>query len=214
MPAANGRWSTGSWRGWRSRARTVSPTDRPRDCCMSSASILCAVRLPGCKRAGERLKSSGCVSTARCPGITGMPRRFARCAINRSLTKGCRRRQQASRGEEFGVFSKPVVAAVHADQKLDLVVVRRDILIPDGPVDAQAVPGLRLEVVGAVAQGHAPPVIGAAAQHPRSPPIEAPRIVFARAHIGLPGHAPTTVHRGIVEAEWLVRGTGRLEAAP
>ena len=49
--------------------------------------------------------------------------------------QGFRRRQQAS-GRGIRRILQSLVAAVHADQQLDLVVIRREVLIADGPIYA------------------------------------------------------------------------------
>src|ERR1700730_3779081 len=67
---------------------------------------------------------------------------------------------------------------------------------------------MRLEIVWAIAQRDAPPVIGTTAQHARPPPIEAACILFAGTHIGFTRHLPAAIHRRVVEAKWLVRRTG------
>src|SRR6266436_436202 len=100
-----------------------------------------------------------------------------------------------------------LVAAVYADQQLDLVVIGREVLVAYGPIEPQPIPATRLEVIRTVAQRDSPPVIGATTQHARPPPIEATRSLFARAHIGLSGYLPAAVHRRVVEAKGLLRRT-------
>ena len=64
------------------------------------------------------------------------------------------------------------------DEAIELVVVRLDLVVGDRPVVADAVEAAALEVVRAPAQRDAPPVVGAAAEHPPAKPVErgAPRL--------------------------------------
>src|SRR5690242_2144253 len=103
--------------------------------------------------------------TARCIGITGTPTLAARCFTSRSETRGF------GGGRAWRVLHV-VVAAIDADQHLDLVVIRGEIGIVHGPVEAQPITRVRLEIVGTVAQRDAAPVIGAPAEHARPPPLE------------------------------------------
>src|SRR5205814_1404495 len=114
------------------------------------------------------------------------------------------RRQQTSRWRVRRVL-QALVAAVYADQQLDPVVIRRDVLVSYGPIEPQPVATVGLEVVGTVAQGDSSPVIRATTQHARAPPIEATGRLVARAHIGLAGYLPAAVHGGVVEAKGLLR---------
>lgn len=61
------------------------------------------------------------------------------------------------------------------NQHLHLVAIRRNIFIGNRPVHSQAVVAVGFEIVGAVAQGNSPPVIGAPAHDSRTPPGELPR---------------------------------------
>src|SRR5207248_9284153 len=79
-----------------------------------------------------------------------------------------RRRQENAVRSIGNVFD----AAEHADEPLELLVVRLDVVIADWPVVAKAVEGLRFEVARAEAQRNATPVIGAAADHAGPPPAE------------------------------------------
>src|SRR5437016_13014056 len=110
------------------------------------------------------------------------------------------RRPQAPRWRVRRVL-QTLVAAVHADQQLDLVVVGRDVLVSYGPIEPQPVATVGLEVVGTIAQGNSPPVMRATTHHARTPPIDATRSLIARAHIGLSGYLPAAVHGGVVEAK-------------
>ena len=72
--------------------------------------------------------------------------------------------------------------ARYADEALSLVVVRREILVADRPVEAEAVGGLRLEVVVGHAQRDAAVVVGAPAENARSEPRE---VAAGRHRVGL-----------------------------
>ncbi len=65
-----------------------------------------------------------------------------------------------------------VVAAADADQLVDLVVVRRDVLVFDGPGDLPAVLGRPLEVEVRVPQADAAPDVGLAAVPPHANELE------------------------------------------
>ena len=174
---------------------------------MSPAMIFCAFRLPGCSSAGERLKSSCCVSTARWPGTMGMPS-APRALLHQVIAdQGRGRRQQTARRGIWRVLES-FGGAVHADEPLDFVVVRRHVLVGDGPVDPQAVAAVRLEIVGPVAQRDAAPVVGAAAEHARAPPGEAAVRIVRGLHVRFAGDRPAAIDRGVVESERLFRRRG------
>ena len=65
-----------------------------------------------------------------------------------------------------------VVAAAHADQLIDLVVVRRDVLVADGPRDLPAVAFGPVEIEIGVAQRDAAPDVGFAAAAPDAIQVE------------------------------------------
>ena len=117
---------------------------------------------------------------------------------------GLRRREQTAVGRVGRVF-ETVVGAVNADEHLDLVVVGRDIVVADRPVEPETVARVGFEIVGPVTQGDAAPVVGAAAEHPRAPPPELAGRIARRAGVRLAGHLPTAVDRGVVETKRLVR---------
>ncbi len=121
-----------------------------------------------------------------------------------------RRRQQRVAGSGRSVLQRGV-AAVDADQQLHLVIVGCHVLVRDRPVESQTVAAAGLEVVGAVAQGDAAPVIGAAAEHSRPPPGEVAAPLVRDGDIGLAGYIPAAVHRRVVEALVLVRSIGTAE---
>ena len=148
------------------------------------------------------------MSTARCTGDRRACRASrARCLTSRSRHARLGRRQQHAVGRIRRVLHA-VVRAVHADQHLDLVVVRREILVVHGPVEAEAVARVRLEVVRPIAQRDAAPVIGAAAQHARAPPLELARRIVGGAGVGLAGHLPAAVDGRVPEAEGLLGRAG------
>ena len=114
-----------------------------------------------------------------------------------------RRRQQAARRRVRRVL-EPVACAIDADQHFDPVVVRREFLVGNRPVESQPVTALRLEVVGAVPKRVAAPVICPPAQHAGTPPVESPRIVVSGVDVGFARNLPSAVDRCVVEPEWLV----------
>ena len=76
------------------------------------------------------------------------------------------RRQKLPVGGVLEAFRR----AENADQFFRFVVVGRQVVVRDRPIEAAAVPAVRLEVVGTHAQGDAAVMIGAATQHARAPP--------------------------------------------
>src|SRR5690606_39221050 len=78
---------------------------------------------------------------------------------------GLGRRQENA----VGLIAEALIAAEDPDQAIAIIVERRDIVVADRPVIAQAVDRLVLEVVRPEAERHPAPVIGASA-HPASPP--------------------------------------------
>ncbi len=75
-----------------------------------------------------------------------------------------RRQEELAARQRVGV----VVAAVDADQLVDLVVVRRDVLVGDRPGDLPAVARRPLEIEVAVAQADASPDVRLAAMPPHA----------------------------------------------
>src|SRR5688500_20056878 len=71
-----------------------------------------------------------------------------------------------------GMIAEPFDAPEDADEIVHAIVVRRHIVVADGPIIAQPVDALPPEVVGAEAQRDASPVIRAPAEHSRPPPVE------------------------------------------
>lgn len=113
------------------------------------------------------------------------------------------RRGQQHPGRGVGRVFQAFAGAKNADEHLNLVVVGRDVVIADRPVQTRAEAGARLEVVGTVAQGNTPPVIGAPAHHPLAPPAELRS--FAGVRVGLARDLPAAVNRAVVETVRLVR---------
>jgi hypothetical protein len=74
------------------------------------------------------------------------------CAGLRQLFAGpqCRRRLQAASGR-IGRVLQSVIVTVNADQHLDLVVIRRDVLVVHRPVEPEPVATARLEIVRPIA---------------------------------------------------------------
>src|SRR5690606_21629044 len=106
-----------------------------------------------------------------------------------------------------GVVLQPLVAAEDANQVVDVVVVRLEVVVGDGPVVAESVAGLSLEIVGAETERDASPVIGPAPHHPGAPPVEAGAGGGGeRLALDVPA-----ADAGVVLAEWALR---RGAAAP
>ena len=93
----------------------------------------------------------------------------------------------------------------HADQLFGLVVVRRQVVVSDRPVEPLAVAAVGFEVVRTHAQRDASPVVGAPAEHARPPPHP---LVARRCRVRLAAHLPATVHGGVKIAERFVRRPG------
>src|SRR5206468_5548584 len=62
--------------------------------------------------------------------------------------------------------------AENADQPIELVVVRLQIVVTDRPVVAEPIDAAAPEIVGAESERNAAPVVGPAAEHPRTEPVE------------------------------------------
>ena len=84
-----------------------------------------------------------------------------------------------------------------ADQPIDLVVVRLQIVVGDRPVVAQAVERAAPEIVRSEPQRNAAPVVRAAADHPRPEPLPG---VAGRVGVGLPVERPAS-ERGVELSE-------------
>ena len=96
-----------------------------------------------------------------------------------------------------GALRMPSAVPGHADEPLSLVVVRREILVADRPVEAEAVGGLRLEVVVGHAQRDAAVVVGAPAENARSEPRE---VAAGRHRVRLALQLVAAVGRAVGEA--------------
>ena len=79
-----------------------------------------------------------------------------------------RRRQE----DAVGLVGQALDRSEDADEPIDAVVVRLQVVVADRPVVAEAVEAAAPEVVGAEAQRDAAPVVGAAAEHARAEPVE------------------------------------------
>src|SRR6185436_5734148 len=86
-----------------------------------------------------------------------------RALLDQQVADARLRRRQQHAGRAVGRVLQALVRTVHADQHLHFVVVGREIVVTDGPVEAQAIARVWLEVVGTIAQRDAAPVVGAAA---------------------------------------------------
>ncbi len=127
-----------------------------------------------------------------------------------------RRKQNAGRG--IWRVLQTFICSVNANQRLGFVIIRSQIFVIDRPVDSRAIPAAGFEIVRAHSQGDAPPVIGAATEHTRTPPHEvfvlvAAVVPFAVVFgerpdpVRLFGHFPPTINRGVEKPERLV-GSG------
>ena len=102
-----------------------------------------------------------------------------------------------------------LLRAEDADQPIDLVVVRLQIVVGDRPVVAQAVERAAPEIVRPEPQRDASPVVRAAADHPRPEPLPG---VAGRVRVGLPLERPAS-ERGVELAEVALRESPRRGAA-
>jgi len=132
------------------------------------------------------------------------------CLLRQQFADSRFRRRQQHAGRGIRRVLQSLVRTVHTDQAFDAVVVRRDLFVRDRPVAAQAIARVRFEIVGTIAKRDAAPVIGASAEHARSPPPELTQRIIAGARVRLARNLPAAIDRGIVEAEGFV---GRAFAA-
>ena len=116
---------------------------------------------------------------------------------------GLRGRQQAAlRG--VGRVLEAFVGAIDAHQHLGLVIPRSHFFVGHRPVEAEAVTRTGLEIVRAVAERDASPVVRATSQHAGPPPVEALRRIVGGLRVRLPRDLPPSVDGGVVEAERLL----------
>ena len=118
---------------------------------------------------GRIAVAAACVRLARRPATIGMSIVANAFFSSRSLQRMRRRRHEELAARQR---VRVVVAAVDADQLIDLVVVRRDVLVFDGPGDLPAVLRGALEVEIGVAQADASPDVGLAAVSPHANQLE------------------------------------------
>src|SRR3954453_14272835 len=93
---------------------------------------------------------------------------------------------------------------MHADQHLDLVVVRRDVCVTEWPIETKTVAFTSFEVVRSVAQRDASPMIGATTEHPCPPPEELTTALVRHVHVGFARDLPSPIDSRIVEAKLFV----------
>ncbi len=115
-------------------------------------------------------------------------------------------RQEHARTRGGNIFQR-LVGAIDTDELFNAIVIRRDFGVVHGPVEAEAIARPRFEIVRAVAEGDARPVIGSPAEHARPPPHHLARRVLERLRVRLTGHIPATAHSRVVET---VRFIGRV----
>src|SRR5579862_22940 len=87
-----------------------------------------------------------------------------------------------------------------SDQFFRLVVIRSQIVVSNRPIEALAIAAIWFEIVRAHAQGNPPPVIGAPAEHSRTPPHP---VIALGAGVGLAFHLPSTLG-GIKVSKWFL----------
>ncbi len=117
-----------------------------------------------------------------------------------SLHEHVMRFQGAGRIEDaVGRAANLFDGAGDADELLGLVVVRREILVADRPVEPESVTGLRLEVVVGEAQRDAAVVIGASAEDARAEPRE---VAARRDGVRLARELRAAIGGAVGEAGW------------
>src|SRR5713101_1287465 len=89
-----------------------------------------------------------------------------------------------------------MVRAEDSDERVELVVVRLDVVVGNGPVVAEAVDALVLEIVRTEAQGDAAPVIGPAAERARAKPAPGATADVVRFAVDVP-----TANAAVIGAE-------------
>ena len=109
------------------------------------------------------------------PGQNRQPRRnagdvesIARLLHHQLVAARTRRWKKDPVGFVRKVFNR----AENADQSIELVVVRFQIVVADRPVVAKPIDAAPPEIIGAKSERNAAPVVGPAAEHPRPEPVE------------------------------------------
>ena len=126
-------------------------------------------------------------------------------ALRQQLGGPGRRRWQQHAGRRARGVLEALIGPVDPDERLGLVVVRYHVLMRQGPIEAEPVTRVGLEVVLAHAQRDTAPVVRATPEHARAPPTEV-RALGAR--VRLTRHLPTPVDGRVIEPERLLDRTG------
>lgn len=92
----------------------------------------------------------------------------------------------------IGGAADALLRAGHADEAFGLVVVGRDLIVGDGPISAETVGGVGLEVVIRKTERNAAVVIGAAADDAGTEPLE---FIAVRYRVGLAFDVPVSIGR-------------------
>ncbi len=103
--------------------------------------------------------------------------------------------------DAVGLVAHSFPAPEDADEPVHAVVVGRDIIVPDGPVLAQAVEGLPAKVVGPESKRDPAPVVGASTHLTYAEPVE---LCAGRARVRLSGERPSA-ESGVKLAEVALR---------
>ena len=112
------------------------------------------------------------------------------------------REQRAVRGVRRVL--EAFIGAVDADEHLDLVVIRSHVVVGERPVEAEAVTRIGFEVVRAVTERDATPVVRASAEHAGAPPVKTLLGVGRGLGVGLARDFPAAIDGGVMEAERLL----------
>src|SRR5579862_1748001 len=112
-----------------------------------------------------------------------------------------RRRQQHPSGRIRTVLNS-FGGAKDADQALDPIVVGREILVADRPIDTETISAEGAEIVRAITQRIESPMVGAPAQHASAPPA---KLRSRSDRVWLPRNLPSTVYSGVVISKRLIR---------
>ena len=120
-------------------------------------------------------------------------------------------RWEEDAGRGIGRIFEAFVGAEDSGEHFGFIVPGGEVVVGDGPIEADALAGLGFKIVGAVAKGDAAPVIGAAAHHALAPPGELAEIFFTCVGVGFAGDGPTGLDGGVVEAVLFIGSGGGAE---
>src|SRR5258707_1346546 len=74
--------------------------------------------------------------------------------------------------DSVGLVANSFLASVKADETIDAIEVRRDVIVADRPIVADSIETFSLEIVGPETKRDATPVVRSSAEHSRAPPEE------------------------------------------